>query len=263
MSTPVWFITAASSGFGKGIAVEALNRGYTVIATARNSAKIEDLKDMGAITADLDVTHDLDKISSIVADLHGQVGRFDVLINAAGYILEGAIEEASAKETFDLFNTNVLGLINATRAFLPYMREQRPAPSHFSALSVPGTVAQQLELAAFGIGVCVVEPGYFRTGFLNPGARVQTQQRIKEYDESAVGEMRARLDQYDDKQPGDLSKGVQVIVDVFSLKVDQIPLRLVLGSDARKAIEAKCNSTLEYLYENRAAIDGTDYPEGE
>ena len=94
MSPPVWFITAASSGFGKGIAIEALARGYTVIATARNSAKLEDLKNKGAITADLDVTHDLEKLSSVVADLHAKVGRFDVFINAAGYILEGAIEEA-------------------------------------------------------------------------------------------------------------------------------------------------------------------------
>jgi NADP-dependent 3-hydroxy acid dehydrogenase YdfG len=91
---PVWLITAASSGFGKGIALEALSRGYTVIATARNSAKLEGLKSKGALTADLDVTHDLEKLKSVVADLHAEVDRFDVFINAAGYILEGAIEEA-------------------------------------------------------------------------------------------------------------------------------------------------------------------------
>lgn len=94
MAPPVWFITAASSGFGKGIAHEALNRGFTVVATARNSSKLQDLKERGAITADLDVTHDIAKISETVAAAHAQVGRFDVLINAAGYILEGAVEEA-------------------------------------------------------------------------------------------------------------------------------------------------------------------------
>lgn len=91
---PVWLITAASSGFGKGIALEALARGFTVVATARNSSKLEDLKSKGAIVADLDVTHPLEKLNSTVADLHAKVGRFDVFINAAGYILEGAIEEA-------------------------------------------------------------------------------------------------------------------------------------------------------------------------
>jgi NADP-dependent 3-hydroxy acid dehydrogenase YdfG len=92
--SPVWLITAASSGFGKGIALEALARGFTVVATARNSAKLDKLKSKGAITADLDVTHDLEKLTSTIAELHAQVGRFDVFINAAGYILEGAIEEA-------------------------------------------------------------------------------------------------------------------------------------------------------------------------
>jgi NADP-dependent 3-hydroxy acid dehydrogenase YdfG len=96
MSPPVYFITAASSGFGHGIALEALSRGFTVIATARNSnsPKLADLAAKGALTADLDVTHDLETLASTVAALHARAGRFDVFINAAGYILEGAIEEA-------------------------------------------------------------------------------------------------------------------------------------------------------------------------
>lgn len=97
---PVWFITAASSGFGHGIALEALARGYTVVATARKSSKLADLKAAGALTADLDVTQPLEEISAIVAAAHAQVGRFDVLINAAGYILEGAIEEARLVNSF-------------------------------------------------------------------------------------------------------------------------------------------------------------------
>lgn len=120
------------------------------------------------------------------------------------------------------------------------------------------------EVAPFGIGVCVIEPGYFRTGFLNAGARVKTEQRIKDYDESAVGEVRAFLDQADNNQPGKLELGVKVIVDVFSLTtVEEVPLRLVLGSDARAAIKEKCESTLEYLEREKGVIDGTDYPKGE
>ena len=120
------------------------------------------------------------------------------------------------------------------------------------------------EVSPFGIGVCVVEPGYFRTGFLNAGARVQTQQRIKDYDDSAVGQVRAFLDKVDNNQPGDLKKGVKVIVDVFSLNtVKELPLRLVLGSDARASIEEKCTSTLKYLEEDKDVIDSTDYPKGQ
>ena len=186
MSPPVWFITAASSGFGHGIALEALSRGFTVIATARNSSKLTDLATKGAITADLDVTHDLETLTSTVAALHARVGRFDVFINAAGYILEGAIEEArykmgkkppnalspyakantknrtlttkisppSPKETYDCFNTNVLGLLNATRAILPHMRQQRSGRiALFGSLGswsgAPGAPRPQLERSTY------------------------------------------------------------------------------------------------------------------
>jgi NAD(P)-dependent dehydrogenase (short-subunit alcohol dehydrogenase family) len=122
----------------------------------------------------------------------------------------------------------------------------------------------RLEVASFGIGVCVVEPGYFRTGFLNAGARVQTKRRIGDYDESAVGQVRAFLEEVDNQQPGKLELGVRVIVDVFSLAtVKEVPVRLVLGSDARASIAEKCESTLRYLEEEKGVIDSTDYPKGE
>jgi NAD(P)-dependent dehydrogenase (short-subunit alcohol dehydrogenase family) len=189
----------------------------------------------------------------------------------------------SPKETFDLFNTNVLGILNATRAVLPYMRQQRSgnialfgsvgswrggaAAGMYCATkwAVSGLAESlRLEVAPFGIGVCVIEPGYFRTGFLNAGARVFTEQRIKDYDESAVGQVRAFLDKADNNQPGNLELGVKVIVDVFSLTtVKEVPLRLVLGSDARESISGKCTEKLKYLEDEKEVIDGTDYPKGE
>jgi NAD(P)-dependent dehydrogenase (short-subunit alcohol dehydrogenase family) len=189
---------------------------------------------------------------------------------------------SSPKETFDCFNTNVLGLLNATRAILPYMRAQRSGTiALFGSLGswsgAPGAgvycatkwavsglaESLRLDVADFGIGVCVIEPGYFRTGFLNAGARVSTERRIEDYEGSAVGKTRAMLDQYDTKQPGDLEKGARVIVDVFSREdgAGGVPLRLVLGSDCRAVIEEKCKSTLEYLEKNQEVIDGTDYAE--
>ena len=94
MAPLVFLIGAASSGFGKGIALEALARGHKVIATARNASKISDLKEKGAVTMNLDVTHPLEDLKKIVAEAHQVYGRIDILVNAAGYILEGAIEEA-------------------------------------------------------------------------------------------------------------------------------------------------------------------------
>ena len=95
MSAPVWFITAASSGFGKYAALEALKNGHKVIATARSAQKIEDLKSKGAVTMDLDVTQPLEELQNIVKEAHSKFGRIDYLINPAGYVLEGAIEEAT------------------------------------------------------------------------------------------------------------------------------------------------------------------------
>lgn len=95
MTTPVWLITASSSGFGKAIALEALRRGHKVIATARNPKKIDDLSKAGALTLALDVTDSFENLKNIVAEAHSSYGRIDYLINAAGYILEGAIEETS------------------------------------------------------------------------------------------------------------------------------------------------------------------------
>jgi NADP-dependent 3-hydroxy acid dehydrogenase YdfG len=94
-SSPVWFITATSSGFGKAIALSALHHGHRVIATARNATKISDLKDAGAEILDLDVVSPLDDLKKTVAKAHAIYGRIDILINAAGFILDGAIEEAT------------------------------------------------------------------------------------------------------------------------------------------------------------------------
>lgn len=94
MAPPVWLITAASSGFGRNIALEALKRGYTVVATARKSSRLADLKAQGAITLDLDVIQPLEELKAIVAEAHKQCGRIDVLANIAGYPLVGALEDA-------------------------------------------------------------------------------------------------------------------------------------------------------------------------
>lgn len=93
--TPVWFITAASSGFGKYIALEALSRGHKVIASARNTARIQDLKEKGAITVTLDVTSPQPEIEKVAKQANDTYGYINHLVNAAGYLLAGAIEETS------------------------------------------------------------------------------------------------------------------------------------------------------------------------
>lgn len=189
---PVWFITAASSGFGKQIAFNALKLGHTVIATARNVNRMQDLADAGAETMAFDVTSPLADMKLAAETVFKNHGRIDYLINAAGFILEGAAEEVSSQELYDSFNTNVFGIMSTLRAFLPLIRAQPLAPNGvrstivtfgslgswrggpgFSVYAMTKACASSLaeslneELKPFRIRATVVEPGYFRTSFLN------------------------------------------------------------------------------------------------
>jgi NAD(P)-dependent dehydrogenase (short-subunit alcohol dehydrogenase family) len=128
------------------------------------------------------------------------------------------------------------------------------------------SIAESLkpEVAPFGIDVTVIEPGYFRSGFLNPGARILSAERIQDYDDTAVGYVRKMLNETDNNQPGDVSKGSDVIVDVLTKRGvaagREIPLRLVLGTDIQAAVRAKLESTANLLNDWQDISASTDYP---
>ncbi|KAK7459579.1 hypothetical protein VKT23_009561 [Stygiomarasmius scandens] len=123
----VWLITGTSTGIGRDLTLLALKRGDKVIATARGRSlsKLEELKAQGADTLELDVGWPLERLQQLAKDAVAIHGRVDVLVNNAGYFLVGALEENSAEETLQQFNTNVFGALNVTRAFLPHMRERK------------------------------------------------------------------------------------------------------------------------------------------
>ncbi|KAF2008584.1 NAD(P)-binding protein [Aaosphaeria arxii CBS 175.79] len=281
--TPVWFITAASSGFGKYIALEALSRGHKVIASARSTSRIQDLAEKGADTVVLDVTSPLPEIKKVAKEANDKYGHITHLVNAAGYILAGAVEETSPQEDYDTFNTNVFGALNVSKAFLPYIRatEGEKTISNFGSIASwsggPGyglycgtkwaisgiSESMRAELEPFGIKVTVIEPGYFRTGFLNAGARVNSEQRIKAYDDTLVGQVRAGLDATDNNQPGDVIKGSKVIVDILThsgkAEGKDIPERVALGSDSPPYIKGKLERTEALLKEWNAITTDTDH----
>jgi NAD(P)-dependent dehydrogenase (short-subunit alcohol dehydrogenase family) len=93
MAPLVWFVTGCSTGFGRELVRAALGRGDKVIATARNASKLEPLKEAGADTMQLDVTASLDDLKSSAEKAHKLYGRIDVLVNNAGYAMEGTLEE--------------------------------------------------------------------------------------------------------------------------------------------------------------------------
>ncbi|KAF9765557.1 hypothetical protein IL306_002148 [Fusarium sp. DS 682] len=289
MSSPVWFITAASSGFGHDIALHALNLGHTVIATARSTSRIQDLADAGAHTLAFDVTSPLSDLEAIAKEVFAKHGRVDYLINAAGYILDGAVEEVSQQEMYNCFNTNVFGIFNTIKAFLPGMRQQsigqngkRGTVATFGSIgswrggatysvysmvkTCMSSLAESLrdELSPFNIVVTVVEPGYFRTSFLNPGVRVVTKKRMDVYEDESTptGMTRKMLDKTDNQQPGDVKKGTRVIVEILTGtgvgEGRDVPVRIVLGSDADVYIRGKCEETLELLNEWKEVTVSTD-----
>lgn len=274
----VWFITGASRGFGALIAEAALKAGDAVVATARApSAVTARLGEHERLLATrLDVTSEAE-----AHDAAGQAvkkfGRIDILVNNAGYGLLGAIEEASAAETTKLFGTNVFGLLGVTRAVLSHMRRQRSG--HIINISSVGgytgypgwgvygatkfavegiSEALAAEVAPLGIKVTVVEPGFFRTDFLDETSLARTAQHIEDYSET-VGNTRSHAAVANHGQRGDPRKLASAFIALVNAK--NPPLRLPLGSDTVERIEAKNAFVARELAEWRTLATSTDFTE--
>jgi NADP-dependent 3-hydroxy acid dehydrogenase YdfG len=275
-----WFITGASTGFGRMLAEEVLKSGGKVIATARNLDKVTDLeaKYPGAAKAlALDVT-DVGQVDSAVTQAYAQFGQVDVLVNNAGYGVAGAIEEVSEAEFMPMFETNVFGLLQVTRAFLPHLRKQRSG--HILNLSSIGGVvagpgiglynatkfavegiseALAAEVAPLGIRVTIIEPGPFRTDFLGRSG-VVAKTRLADYD-STAGSMRKYFAENDGKQKGDPLRAVQAMMQV--VESPNPPLRLLLGASAAQRLRAKLDNWEKEIAAWEKVTVGADFPDGQ
>jgi NAD(P)-dependent dehydrogenase (short-subunit alcohol dehydrogenase family) len=280
MKSRVWFITGASTGFGRLLAEEVLKAGGKVVATARNLDKVADLEEQYPQTAKalaLDVT-DAAQVDSAVTQAFAQFGEIDVLVNNAGYGVAGAIEEVSEAEFMPMFETNVFGLLRVTRAFLPHLRKQRsghilnlssiaglvpnPGIGLYSAtkFAVEGiSEALAAELAPLGIHVTVIEPGPFRTDFLGRSGVIAAT-RIADYDTTA-GNMRKYFSEQAGKQPGDPLRAVHAMIAV--VESPNPPLRLLLGASALKRVRAKLDSWQKEIAEWEPVTINADFPAGE
>lgn len=277
----VWFITGSSSRFGGSLIQELLSRNQIVIATARNGDKLEHLKTLGAAILGCDVTKPFEDLVKVAEKAHSLYNRIDVLINNAGFSLQGTMQELTQSQMQTQLNTNVFGTINVTKAFLPYFRAQRFGTiANVSSMGAwrgtPGlgiyeaskwfvsglTKTLKTELADFGTGVICIEPGSFRSNFLTSGDRKVDESRIKDYDGTAARKVAEFMANRDGKQPGDLKKAAKVIVDVLMSKEGkELPLRLPVGKDAYETIKAKCEATLELLEEWRDGITAINIEE--
>lgn len=252
----IWLITGASRGIGAKVAAAALANGDAVVATARDANSITQRfgDQPGLLAVTLDVTDEAQGVAVAKAAIE-HFGRIDVLVNNAGFGLLGAVEEATADEVRRVYETNVFGLLNVTRAVLPYMRAARSG--HVINLSSVGgyrsgagfgvycstkfaveglSEALHAELEPLGVKVTIVEPGYFRTEFLEGNSLVESPSSITDYDGTA-GEVRKIAKAVTLNQPGDPDKLAQVMITL--VEAQKAPLRLPLGSDCVAAIEAK------------------------
>ena len=251
----VWLVTGANSGFGAEFVHQILARGDKVIATGRNPDKLAALSGSGAHLMKLDVTSSIDQLKEIAKQAEAVYGRIDVLINNAGYIEMGTIEETTPERTFQQFNTNVFGLLNVTRAFVPYMRERRSgavvnlgsiggwrgiggAGLYCATKAVVSTLSEALqqELAPFGVEVHCVEPGYFATSLLSSGnLALNKNASIPDYAD-LNRQLEQNWTQASGNQPGDPVKGVARTIEAVThtgyAKDKEVPVRVVLGKDA-------------------------------
>ncbi len=276
----VWFITGASTGFGRLLAEEVLKAGDKVVVTARNLDRVSDLEAKYPETAKalaLDVTNQA-QVDAAVAQTVAKFGRVDVLVNNAGYGVAGAIEEVSEAEFKPMIETNVFGLLRVTRAFLPQLRKQRsgnilnlssigglvasPGMGYYNAtkFAVEG-ISEALagELAPLGIKVTIIEPGPFRTDFLGRSG-VIAETRIADYD-STAGKMRKYFAENDGKQPGDPVRAVHAMMQVVESPAP--PLRLLLGASALQRLRTKLGGWEKEIAEWEQVTVGADFPKGQ
>ena len=271
-----WFITGASRGFGALVAQLALNNGDNVVATARDprsiAARLGEHPRLLALA--LDVTDEAQAHAAAAAAV-ARFGGIDVLLNNAGYGLLGAVEEATGAEVEALYRTNVFGLLAVTRAVLPQMRAQRSgrilnissiggyrAAAGFGVycstkFAVEGlSEALHAELAPLGIHATVVEPGYFRTDFLDSTSLSVSSGSIDDYNATA-GAVRGAAAGLNHQQPGDPERLARVLLEFAD--APNPPVRLPLGSDTVAAIEAKHSADAQLLETWRTVAISTDF----
>jgi NAD(P)-dependent dehydrogenase (short-subunit alcohol dehydrogenase family) len=274
--SPVWFVTGCSTGLGRAIATAVLDRGWRAVVTARDPEQVADLGSTDrALVLPLDVT-DHAQVTAAVAKAEDTFGRIDVLVNNAGYGYLAAIEEGEDAEVRSLFDTNVHGLVDVTKAVLPGMRARRSG--HIVTISSLGGLAAfgatgyyhatkfaveglseslAAEVAPLGIRVTIVEPGAFRTNWSGPSMR-QSATVIDDYAETAGARRTATLATYG-HQPGDPARAAQAVL--VAVESDEPPLRLLLGKAAYDVATARLDTLRATFDAWRSLTLSTDYQE--
>lgn len=272
----VWFITGASRGIGAEIAKAALAAGDRVVATGRSPEKIAQAFDSESdrlLALPLDVA-DKQQAQRAVDAAVERFGGIDVLVNNAGYGQLGLFEEVAPEAAKAQFDVNVFGLFDVTRAVLPVMRQQRSGhifnissvggiggvefaalycASKFAVEGFSESLAQ--EVAQFGIKITIVEPGYFRTDFLDASSIRYGDTSLADY-EAYSQRLQAGFEAHSHQQAGDPAKLGACLVELAGQEAP--PLRFAAGTDAVKFVSDKIALLERELKAWRLLSESTD-----
>lgn len=260
-------ITGASSGIGKATAKYFQEKGWNVIATMRTPEKEEELNKLeNVLVTRLDVT-DLDSINNAVKEGIEKFGKIDVLVNNAGYGAYGPLEAFPRENIIREFNTNVIGLLDVTRAIIPHFRENKSgvlinissvggkvtfpfgALYHGTKFAVEGiTESLVFEFEKIGAKAKIVEPGTIATDFAGRSFDFQNDENIEEYQHMAqamIAGIEAVTQDQDRASPP--SMVAEVIYEAATDGTNKI--RYTAGKDADIFLKAKAESSDEEYIE--------------
>ena len=241
-------ITGASSGIGKATAQHFAQQGWNVAATMRAPEKETELKQIENVKLyQLDVT-DQASIDGAAAQILGDYERVDVVLNNAGYGLVGPFEAATVDQIRRQFDTNVFGLMEVTRAFLPHFRANK-AGLFLNVTSIGGRITYPLtslyhsskwavegfseslafELGELGIQVKLIEPGGVATDFGGRSMTLAMPTELPDYLPTAQKVMAAF------QSRGPASTAEQIAAGIYEAATDgKTQLRYLLGEDAKQ-----------------------------
>jgi len=256
------FITGASSGLGKATAKLFHTNGWNVIATMRNPEKENELNALPNVTlVQLDVT-DPEKIKQTISEAL-KFHAVDVVLNNAGYGLIGPLEALTDDQIQTQMQTNLLGVINVTRAFVPYFREKTSGAfinvtSTFGLLGYPTcsiynaakfavdgfSEGLAYELAQFGVKVKVVAPGGMQTDFAGRSLQGGTHE--------AYAQLVAKVSEgYSEDQISKYTKAEDIAKIIYEAATDnKNQLRYIAGDDAIALYKERLELSPEGQFEN-------------
>lgn len=250
------FITGASSGIGKATSKYFAENGWNVAATMRNPQNDNELSKIDNIKLyQVDVT-DIDSINKSAVEAVEDFEKVDVVLNNAGYGLAGAFETVTEEQIKRQFDTNLFGLFNVTKAFLPHFRENKDgifmnvssvgglmtfpffSLYHSTKWAVEGfSESLNYELKQFGIKVKIIEPGGVRTDFASRSLDFGVSDSIQDYQDKFNSFQKKMMERMNDGKSSTSEYLAEKIFEAATDGTDRI--RYLIGEDAAEFIKLR------------------------